>query len=163
QNDVLANIHDKSTFIGYDTFETNTTISNLITENGFVKEATEGEEVSIILEETPFYAKCDGHVADNGIIQSTSGKDVCQDVQKTPNGQHLHQVKIVEGTLHKDEVVTAQVNQEIRDQIEKNHTATHLLHQALRDILGSHIHQAGSLVRADRLRFDFTHFEATRD
>ena len=161
QNDVLANIHDKSTFIGYDNFETNTTISNLITENGFVSEATEGEEVSIILEETPFYAESGGQVADNGIIQSANGKAIVQDVQKTPNGQHLHQVKIVEGTLHKEEVVTAQINQEIRDQIVKNHTATHLLHQALRDKLGSHIHQAGSLVRADRLRFDFTHFEAT--
>ncbi|MEJ8776382.1 alanine--tRNA ligase [Pseudogracilibacillus sp. ICA-222130] len=161
QNDILTNIHDKSTFIGYDTFETNTTILNLITEAGFVTEATEGEEVSIILEETPFYAESGGQVADNGIIQSANGKAIVQDVQKTPNGQHLHQVKVVEGTLHKEELVTAQINQEIRDQIVKNHTATHLLHQALRDILGSHIHQAGSLVRADRLRFDFTHFEAT--
>src|SRR5699024_2967016 len=119
------------------------------------------EIVSIVLKETPFYAESGGQVADHGILIGLEGKATIIDVQKTPNGQHLHRIEVTEGTLQKDESITAIVDDNIRKDIIKNHTATHLLHQALRDVLGDHIHQAGSLVRADRLRFDFTHFQAT--
>ena len=123
-----------------------------------ITEAHEGEEVQIILNETPFYAESGGQIADKGTISSEAVKLDVLDVQKAPNGQNLHRVTVAAGTLSADAKVVAIVDQDNRSQIIKNHSATHLLHQALKDVLGTHVNQAGSLVEPERLRFDFSHF-----
>ena len=162
QDDLLMSITEESTFIGYDHFEKETEVLSIIGDGVLLDEA-EAQEVSIILKETPFYAESGGQVADHGLIFSDLFKGKVKDVQKAPNGQHIHQVEIVEGKVTKGDKVTARIDETFRSKVIKNHTATHLLHQALRDVLGEHIHQAGSLVSPERLRFDFTHFEATND
>ena len=161
QDELLSKVDEESTFIGYENLSTQTEVVSVISEKGIVDEASVGEEVSILLRDTPFYAESGGQVADSGWIISESMRAKVIDVQKTPTGQHIHQIEIMQGTLKKNDEVTAMVDEETRKQIIKNHSATHLLHQALRDVLGDHIHQAGSLVTAERLRFDFTHFQAT--
>ena len=162
QDDLLTNIKEESTFVGYDEQKVETEIVTIIFNDELVTEAKEGEEVLLILKETPFYAESGGQVADTGWIYTNEAKLKVKDVQKAPNGQHIHYVYVEAGTVKLREKVTAMIDELFRLYIVKNHTATHLLHQALRDVLGEHIHQAGSLVTPDRLRFDFTHFEATK-
>lgn len=163
QGSLLSEIDVESEFIGYDQLETNTTIASIIKENELVDRADEGEEISLILNETPFYAESGGQVADKGWIFSEDATGEVIDVKTAPNGQHIHTVKISKGTFTVDQQVNVMVNQEKRNGIVKNHTATHLLHQALRDVLGQHVSQAGSLVTDDRLRFDFSHFSAVTE
>lgn len=163
QSELLTTLKDESTFVGYDTFSVETSILHIIDGETLRNEVLEGEEVQLILKETPFYAESGGQVADTGYIFSNEMKAKVTDVQTTPNGQHLHSVKVESGTLRKDDRVTAMIDDVYRNEIIKNHTATHLLHQALRDVFGDHIHQAGSLVTPERLRFDFSHFEAPKD
>ncbi len=160
QDDVLAQLTQESRFVGYDEQKVATEISYIIGEHGIIDKAFEGDSVSIILQETPFYAESGGQVADIGWIYTDNATAKVIDVQKAPNGQHIHQLELQQGSIEKNEEVTAIVDEMFRKQVIKNHTATHLLHQALRDVLGEHTHQAGSLVTPDRLRFDFTHFEA---
>lgn len=162
QDGLLADLTDESTFIGYDTLTTETEIIRIINESGIVEQADALQEVSVILKDTPFYAESGGQVADIGWIITKNAKAKVTDVQKAPNGQHIHKLTVEEGTLYSGEVVTTKIDERFRKEITKNHTATHLLHQALRDVLGTHIHQAGSLVTAERLRFDFSHFEAPK-
>lgn len=160
QNELLTSLTEESTFVGYDRYSLETEITQLFDDESIRDFASEGETLYVILTETPFYAESGGQVADQGIIESTSGKAKVVDVQKAPNGQHMHRIEIESGKLKKGDRVLAKINDRTRDDIVKNHTATHLLHRALRDVLGDHIHQAGSLVTANRLRFDFSHFEA---
>lgn len=161
QGDVLAGIELESTFIGYHEGTVDTIVEAIFSEDGIIDNAEAGTEVSILLQKTPFYAESGGQVADKGWIYTDHAKLKVQDVQKSPNGQHIHQVMIEEGVIRTNETVTAMIDDVFRTQVIKNHTATHLLHQALRDVLGEHIHQAGSLVTPNRLRFDFTHYQAT--
>ena len=163
QDELLTSIVDDSMFIGYVNQSAETEILYIIADSELVDEANEGKEVTVILSETPFYAESGGQVADIGYIFSNDAKAKVLDVQKAPNGQHLHKVSIESGTLQKNMRVTAMIDDLYRNEIIKNHTATHLLHQALRDVFGDHIHQAGSLVTPKRLRFDFSHFEAPTD
>ncbi|MFC0014918.1 MULTISPECIES: alanine--tRNA ligase [Allobacillus] len=163
QDQVLRDIHVSSKFTGYDQLKVETTIAALIKDKQEVQEVKQGDEVYLFLKETPFYAESGGQVADEGIIQSEQGKASVLDVQKAPNGQNLHRVRVDEGTLHTDDVITAEVDQSKRKKVIKNHTATHLLHQALKDVLGDHVNQSGSLVAPDRLRFDFSHFNAVSE
>ena len=163
QDDLLTNLTADSTFVGYEEQKVNTEIMTIIYNDEIVSEASEEQEVSIILKETPFYAESGGQVADPGWIYTNDAKVKVKDVQKGPNGQHIHYAYVESGTIKTNETVTAMIDELFRKNVVKNHTATHLLHQALRDVLGEHIHQAGSLVTPDRLRFDFTHFEATKD
>ncbi|WP_110111437.1 alanine--tRNA ligase [Bacillus sp. CGMCC 1.16541] len=158
QGGMLGDLKVESTFVGYDKHTVETFVEAIVVGGDLVEEAHAGQEVQVILKETPFYAESGGQTADRGTIQNGTTKTTVKDVQKAPNGQHLHTVEIVEGTLSKGETYTAQIHQEKRSHIVKNHTATHLLHQALKDVLGTHVNQAGSLVTADRLRFDFSHF-----
>lgn len=160
QSTLLQEIKATSEFIGYEQEQAETTILYLLDEHGFVERAHENEEVNIILKQTPFYAESGGQVADKGYIYTDEATARVLDVRKAPNGQHIHKVFVEKGTLSKGEKVTAAIDASLRSNIVKNHSATHLLHQALREVLGEHIHQAGSLVAADRLRFDFSHFEA---
>lgn len=156
----------KNKFIGYKDTYAETRLLAII--NKVVKRiniARAGEEVIIVLDETPFYAESGGQVGDKGWITGAAGDVTCAikmevlDTQKNALGVYLHTVKILEGEVHDDSRVTAQIDIAHRDSIRRNHTATHLLQAALRTVLGSHVHQKGSKVAPDRLRFDFTHFQ----
>lgn len=161
QDKVLSTIDSISTFNGYETDNITSTITHLLSDDGMVKQATVGEEVMVILKETPFYAESGGQIADKGFLRSANAEAKVVNVQKAPHGQHLHKVEIKQGTFREEDEVNAVIDVKRRHKIIKNHTATHILHQALRDVLGDHIHQAGSLVTPNRLRFDFSHFKAT--
>ncbi|AIE60843.1 alanine--tRNA ligase [Bacillus methanolicus] len=158
QGGVLGDIKEESKFIGYDQFETDATVLVIVKDGQLVDEATVGDEVQFILDVTPFYAESGGQIADEGTIVSNGLLVQVEDVQKAPNGQHLHRAVVKQGVLKKGQLVRAVINEQKRGKIIKNHTATHLLHQALKDVLGDHVNQAGSFVGPDRLRFDFSHF-----
>lgn len=158
QSGVLRDVKVESKFIGYNELKTNSTVVAIIKNGELIDAASSGEEVQLILDVTPFYAESGGQIADRGLIEGEGCTVTVKDVQKAPNGQNLHQVVIKAGTLKTNDKVTAEVDADNRVKIIKNHTATHLLHQALKDVLGEHVNQAGSLVEPDRLRFDFSHF-----
>ncbi|WP_100331662.1 alanine--tRNA ligase [Bacillus xiapuensis] len=158
QGGVLGEIKTESRFSGYEQLSVKTKVAVMIVNGEVVESAAAGDEVQFILEETPFYAESGGQIADKGTIEAGSTRAVVQDVKKAPNGQHVHHAIVEAGTLQTGQEVTAQVDAASRSKIIKNHTATHLLHQALKDVLGAHVNQAGSLVTPDRLRFDFSHF-----
>ena len=157
QSEVLNHLTETSTFTGYDQLTVETTVAAII-QNGERVERIDSGEAQLVLVETPFYAESGGQIADAGTIQAETGKVAVRDVQKAPNGQNLHQVEVVEGTLAVGDTVTALVTRDLRKATIKNHTATHLLHKALKEVLGEHVNQAGSYVGPDRLRFDFSHF-----
>ncbi|WLD92192.1 alanine--tRNA ligase [Alkalihalobacillus sp. AL-G] len=158
QTGVLSDIHAQSEFSGYENLKQTTSVSVIVKGNATIERAKEGEEVIVILEKTPFYAESGGQIADMGVLKNEQVRATVKDVQKAPNGQHLHTVVIESGTLSVNDKIEALVHEENRAGVIKNHTATHLLHQALKDVLGKHVNQAGSLVAPDRLRFDFSHF-----
>ncbi|GEN56051.1 alanine--tRNA ligase [Halolactibacillus alkaliphilus] len=159
QDGVFSELTRESTFVGYDQYLVNTTVVSIIENQTFV-EQTGGKTAFIVLAETPFYAESGGQQSDLGIIFNDTFKALVKEVKKAPKGQHLHRVEIVQGHLTLDSSVSAEIDQTRRLLTEKNHTATHLLHQALKDVLGTHVNQAGSLVDDGRLRFDFSHFSA---
>ena len=149
-------------FVGY----TNTSIDDakvvaLVVENEQAEELMPGVEGIVVLDKTPFYAEMGGQVADHGVLTAANG-GVFQvtDVQKNKGGKYMHYGKLTEGTLKLGDTVTASIDVPRRKAIMRAHSATHLLDKALRTVLGDHVHQAGSLVEPDRLRFDFTHFSA---
>ncbi|WP_226568722.1 alanine--tRNA ligase [Bacillus stratosphericus] len=158
QGGALGDIKVESTFVGYENLTTTSRIIELLQNGEMVAEAHEGDTVQILLDETPFYSESGGQVADKGILKSAEAIIEIRDVKKAPNGQHVHEGLVVSGTVQKGFEVIAEVKSALRKGIVKNHTATHLLHQALKDVLGSHVNQAGSLVNENRLRFDFSHF-----
>ncbi|MEH7734196.1 alanine--tRNA ligase [Bacillus pumilus] len=158
QGGALGDIKVESTFVGYENLTADARIVELLQNGEIVTEAHEGDTVQILLDETPFYAESGGQVADKGTLKSAEVNIDIKDVKKAPNGQHVHEGVVVSGTAKKGLEVTAEVESALRKGIVKNHTATHLLHQALKDVLGSHVNQAGSLVNENRLRFDFSHF-----
>ncbi|WP_203288203.1 alanine--tRNA ligase [Metabacillus sp. cB07] len=158
QGGVLGEIKADSTFVGYSSLTAKASVSVLLKNGEIISEAHEGEEVQLILNETPFYAESGGQIADEGTIESEAVKLQVKHVQKAPNGQNLHTAIVVSGTVKTNDEVTASVDEKTRSAVIKNHTATHLLHQALKDVLGGHVNQAGSLVTGERLRFDFSHF-----
>ncbi|MCZ8494664.1 alanine--tRNA ligase [Priestia megaterium] len=158
QGGVLGEVTVASEFVGYDKNEVKTVVEAIIVDGELVDRAEAGTEAQVILSHTPFYAESGGQIADQGTIQSASGTAEVKDVQKAPNGQNVQTVSVTSGELVKGETYMATLDEENRSAIVKNHTATHLLHQALKDTLGTHVNQAGSLVTADRLRFDFSHF-----
>ncbi|WP_062355601.1 alanine--tRNA ligase [Bacillus kwashiorkori] len=163
QSGVLGDLTIDSEFIGYEMLECDTQVAAIVKAGQLVGEAQAGEEVDVIFSKTPFYAESGGQIADVGYISSLDVKAVVKDVQKAPHGQNLHRVLIESGNLKQNQQVRLQVDKNNRQQITKNHTATHLLHQALKDVLGEHVNQAGSLVEAERLRFDFSHFGQITD
>ena len=163
QTGILGDIRVESEFIGYETLET-TSVVDVILKNGeLVDRAVVGDEIQIILNKTPFYAESGGQVADQGELVNEDVRLLVKDVQKAPNGQNIHSVIVEKGSIQKGASVTSKINNEKRANIIKNHTATHLLHQALKDVLGEHVNQAGSQVSAERLRFDFSHFGQIKD
>ncbi|CDR66137.1 alanyl-tRNA synthetase [Staphylococcus schweitzeri] len=158
QSEVLKNISTESTFVGYETDTAQTTLTHLIYNGEEVNQVEAGETVYFILTETPFYAVSGGQVADTGIVFNDNFEIAVNEVTKAPNGQNLHKGVVQFGQVNVGVTVSAEVNQNDRRDIKKNHSATHLLHAALKTVLGEHVNQAGSLVEADRLRFDFSHF-----
>ena len=160
QGGILGELKDESKFIGYDQLETDGKILYILKEGEPVQSASCGDVVQIMLDQTSFYAESGGQTADIGTLSNLKGFAEVTDVQKAPNGQPLHSVKIVSNTLTVGEIVLAKVDPINRGRVTKNHTATHLLHQALKDVLGTHVNQAGSQVSADRLRFDFSHISS---
>ncbi|MGG0188448.1 alanine--tRNA ligase [Bacillus rhizoplanae] len=158
QGGVLGEIKVASEFVGYNTVGTESNVVALVKNGEFTDSLQAGEEGQLMLDATPFYAESGGQIADRGYLLADGVKVLVKDVQKAPNGQNLHKVVVEEGTLTKEAAVKAVIDTKNRAAIVKNHTATHLLHQALKDILGGHVNQAGSLVTSERLRFDFSHF-----
>lgn len=159
QAPVLSDIITPSTFIGYTETRAEAQLVAIVSGNELVESIEADESAQLIFHETPFYAEMGGQVADTGRILDGSGAVVAvvQDVKRAPNGQNLH-IVTVEAPMAANETYVLQVDEGRRRDITKNHTATHVLHQALKDTLGSHANQAGSLVAPDYLRFDFTHF-----
>jgi alanyl-tRNA synthetase len=148
-------------FLGYETLTAQTTVVGLLKDGDQVESAHEGESVEVILRETPFYGEAGGQVGDAGEIVGPHGRVQVDDTQRPAEKLIVHRGRVVEGRIAVNDAVLAQVDEARRD-IMRNHTATHLLHAALRRVLGSHVRQAGSLVAPDRLRFDFTHMEALK-
>ncbi len=151
-------------FVGYDTLAVmDAKVVAIVVENEQAEELMPGVEAIVVLDKTPFYAEMGGQTADHGFL-ARSGEDGMlfnvTDVQKNKGGKYMHTGKLTEGVLKVGDTVRAHVDEERRRAIMRAHSATHLLDAALRSVLGDHVHQAGSLVEPDRLRFDFTHFSA---
>ncbi|HOJ13271.1 MAG TPA: alanine--tRNA ligase [Deltaproteobacteria bacterium] len=151
-----------SRFVGYDTLETDSLIVEMrsMDASSELEAAEEGEELLVATAVTPFYGESGGQVGDTGEIVSPSGRARVLDAVKTESDTVVHRVRVVSGRLELGQGVTLRVDAHRRKAVMRHHSATHLLHRALREVLGEHVHQAGSLVDDSRLRFDFTHFSA---
>jgi alanyl-tRNA synthetase len=145
-------------FVGYDTASIQSKVLVMVRDGEEVQEASQGQSIEIVTETTPFYGEAGGQVGDTGSISSDHLEIKISDTVKDPTGLIIHKGKVIKGTVSKGDEVTLVVDDRRRRATARNHTATHLLHFALRKVLGDHVKQAGSLVAADRLRFDFTHF-----
>jgi alanyl-tRNA synthetase len=147
-------------FVGYDKLASDSKVLAILTNNDIVKSASEDQEISVILDETPFYAESGGQVGDTGRIFSHSFELEVVDCKKVADGRFAHVCKVVKGEVNVGDGCKAEVNTSRRMSIARNHSTTHLLQKALRTVLGTHVEQAGSLVTPDRFRFDFSHFKA---
>ena len=156
---------DKPTeFVGYERLEADAKILAIVTEGEASNEISKGENGIIVTDKTPFYAEMGGQVGDKGKITNGDSKIKVTDTTKDGNGLYYHHVEVTDGKFTVGDTVKMNVCEKCRRAIERNHSATHLLHKALKEVLGDHVAQAGSLVTPERLRFDFTHFEAmTKD
>ncbi|MGY3777481.1 alanine--tRNA ligase [Isobaculum melis] len=159
QTGLFADVKVKSEFTGYTDVADKAKLEVIVHQDALVEEIDAGEEAQLIFNQTPFYAEMGGQIADNGVIKNLDGAIIAEvtNVQKAPNGQPLHFVTVL-APIKKGEKYELVVNDTFRHKVIKNHTATHLLHRALKDVLGEHANQAGSLVTEKGLRFDFTHF-----
>ena len=151
-----------SVFKGYDALRVSGKVMALLQDNRSVNQLEEGQAGAVVLDETPFYPESGGQVGDRGELVSDTGVFSVEDTQKHENG-HQHQGRVTSGSMQTSQQVVAQVNAEWRINTVRNHSATHLLHAALREVLGDHVTQQGSLVAPDRLRFDFSHPEPVSD
>ncbi|MCT8139566.1 alanine--tRNA ligase [Anaerobacillus sp. CMMVII] len=158
QDSVLGELKVESEFVGYENLSADSVIEVIIRDKELVKEASAGDVIKVIVDKTPFYAESGGQVADKGSMRASGVYLKVEDVQKAPNGQNLHSVRVIEGSISVGTKVISVVEETERIGTVKNHTATHILHRALKDTLGEHVNQAGSLVSENRLRFDFSHF-----
>ena len=156
-NSKLAVDHTTS-FTGYTDVEGQANVVELIADNAFVEKLEDGQEGVVVLDSTPFYAESGGQAGDKGVLRVANGEFIVTDTQKMGNA-FAHK-GIAKGSVSKGDTATAAIDAANREAIKKNHSATHLLHAALHEILGEHVTQKGSLVEAPRMRFDFSHFEA---
>ena len=151
---------DDTPFVGYETLTSNTVITAIVVDGESVESASDDDKVALVLSETPFYAARGGQVGDTGVI-SGDGFEIEVTDTKSPYGHiNVHFGRVTTGSVARGAAVTATVDGDRRERIRRNHTATHLVHAALREIVGTHVRQAGSVVDADRLRFDFTNMQA---
>src|SRR5690625_458986 len=163
QSETLANFTAPSTFTGYSSMSEEAELL-LIVKGDQAIDSYDGEEtVELIFDRTPFYAVSGGQIADTGVIKNDTAEIHVEGVYKGPNNQNVHIARVVSGALEAGEKYHLHVNEEKRRFIVKNHSATHLMHQALKDTVGEHANQAGSLVEAERLRFDFSHLNPLTD
>ncbi|MFZ5639625.1 MAG: alanine--tRNA ligase [Bacillota bacterium] len=147
-------------FLGYENTRATANVVALIINQEFATEAKAGDRVEIILNETPFYGESGGQVGDTGTLKTHKVNIKIYDTKKAFNGVIVHYGEVLKGELSFGDVVDVEIDAGRRQKIAANHSATHLLHKALKEVLGDHVNQAGSLVGPDRLRFDFTHFKA---
>ena len=147
-------------FVGYTENNCNAKVLAIVSEEELQQTVGEGAEAILVLDKTPMYAEMGGQVADHGVIETTSGKFEVNNVQKNKGGKYMHYGKMVSGVLSVGDEVTVSIDETRRKAIMRGHSATHLLQKALQKVLGDHVHQAGSYVDEDHLRFDFTHYAA---
>ena len=162
-NDVWTALSDRladTEFCGYDKNEAPARVLAIVADGAEAERAEAGQEVEVVLDATPFYAEMGGQVGDTGSITTAAGARLRVTDTKVKNGLYAHAAVVEEGALRVGDEVRAAIDAGRRELIRRNHTATHLLDAALKKVLGDHVSQAGSLVAPDRLRFDFTHFEA---
>ncbi len=159
----LSGFTGQTVFVGYDRLFTEANVLDLVKNDASVKELNEGDEGVIILDETPFYGESGGQAGDKGAIITKDSHVIVLDTKKPAPDIYVHQVRVIKGKITKGEHVTCAVDEFMRKSTMRNHTATHLLHKALRMVLGDHVKQSGSVVDPERLRFDFTHFTAMKD
>ena len=145
-------------FVGYDRLESDSLVQAILKGDRLVKEAAEGDEVEIVLDVTPFYAEGGGQVGDRGVLMGQDGQVEIKETTRPVPTLILHKGIVTKGRIREGEQLRMTVNATTRLDAQRNHTATHLLHAALRDLLGPHVKQYGSLVGPNRLRFDFAHF-----
>ncbi|QSX08666.1 alanine--tRNA ligase [Alkalibacter rhizosphaerae] len=146
-------------FVGYQTLEATGKILGMVVDGQPVQDAREGQQVLFVMDTTPFYAESGGQVGDIGTVEHDECKIQVDDCKKGSLGRHIHHGTVVEGSIRVNDMVRARVDEIHRMSVARNHTATHLLHKALKEVLGDHVEQAGSLVDSKRFRFDFHHFE----
>ncbi len=160
-DDSAVNIKAEATsFVGYDSLTAESEIVGIVSENAEVDAIGAGDEGIIIVKDSPFYAEMGGQAGDTGCIETANGRAKVVDTKKNGDGVYFHIVKVEEGSMSKGDKATLSVCKKNRMAICRNHSTTHLLHKALKEVLGTHVAQAGSEVTAKRLRFDFSHFEA---
>lgn len=158
--EVWFRIRDKAgatEFLGYSDLIADAAIKAMVADGKQVEQLKAGDQAELVLNRTPFYAESGGQAGDHGVITTKTARFIVRDVQKRAGDLHAHLGELVEGELALGEKVSASVNGERRTRIMANHSATHLMHAALRDVLGEHVTQKGSLVEEDRMRFDFSH------
>ena len=159
---IYKTLHDElgeTEFVGYEILEADAVITGIVCEGARVDALNEGETGEILLDTTPFYSESGGQVGDTGVIDGVEGSAHISGTKAPFKGSSLHYAKVTRGALSVGDKVSAHVNEDSRASTLNHHTATHLLQAALQNVLGDHVHQAGSLVAPERLRFDFTHFE----
>lgn len=154
--DVALDVKARCEFTGYEHLNEHTQVTELFKDNKSVENIQAGEEAIVFLAETPFYAESGGQVGDTGLLKGDGFVFEVYDTQKKSNN-NAHLGKLISGSISIDQSITAEVDQARRSKVMLNHSATHLMHAALRQVLGNHVQQKGSLVDADRLRFDFSH------
>jgi alanyl-tRNA synthetase len=160
EQDIYSTLGDiKTKFVGYTTYGSNSKVLAIVKEEELVEEAEAGDDVSIILDITPFYAESGGQIGDKGVLENENVLIRVKDCKKIGD-KFIHIGTIERGLISVGDDVKARIDVVSRNNAARNHTATHLLHKALKEILGDHVHQAGSLVADDRLRFDFSHYQA---
>ncbi|MEG2936748.1 MAG: alanine--tRNA ligase-related protein, partial [Clostridium sp.] len=147
-------------FLGYETTKSEAKVLSIICEDEFKDVVIQGQKCVIVTDKTPFYAEMGGQVGDVGVIKTSNCNGRVYDCKKSTRGNILHFVEIISGELEVNSQLLLEVEISVRNSVCKNHTATHMLHEALREVLGDHVNQAGSYVDSERLRFDFTHFSA---
>ncbi len=150
---------DATEFTGYDSVDDVGRVLSIVAEGETIERAEKGREVEVFLDRTPFYAESGGQVGDTGRITSPTGELEVLDTQFAVTGYHGHRARVTSGYVDTGQEVAAHVDHDRRERIRKNHTGTHILHWGLRHLVGDHVHQAGSLVEPERLRFDFSHFQ----
>ena len=163
-SEVAARVGTTS-FVGYDRLDSEGVVQALLQGDRLIKEAREGDEIEIVLDVTPFYAEGGGQAGDQGLLTGTDGRVEIRETTRPVPTLIVHKGVVISGSIREGERLQLSVNSRTRHDAARNHTATHLVHAALRDLLGPHVKQYGSLVAPNRLRFDFAHFRpmSTRD